>query len=382
MSFRSFFSPLPLVVAGAVVALLLTTLALARDSLKRTEPFASLYLDFRAARDNWPRPDDLGDGAATSGLTLVEPTGIAVDDNGNLYIGDRGTHLVWRITRAGHAEVFAGTGGTWSLTEGPALLCDLDEPEGLALAPDESLLVALEQKHMVVRIDTDGVLHKLAGLGRNETSGDGGPAKDAGLDYPTDVACAPDGTVYIATADGARIRAVGHDGIIRTVAGGGEGEFVEGMPATEIALREPYGVLVDKHGHLLLTDSGHHRVLRLIDGHLHLVAGTGEAGHSGDGGDAKFARLDSPQSLVQDAQGRLVINDEHNKCVRRIELDGTIRTILGRGHPVGAPVELAGPEHLALAKNGSIYVTDGLNGRVWRIAPSGSATVYAGQSLD
>jgi len=389
MALRSIFTPLRLAIAGAVVALFLITLFLARDTLKRTEPFASLYLDFRAARNGWNRPSDLGDGDPIADLKLIEPTGLAVDREGRVYVGDRGTHLVWRLTPDGRAEVFAGTGGRWPLTPGPALLCDIDEPEGLSFAPDGSLFIALEQKHMVVKIDTHGVLHKVTGLERRETSGDGGPASQAGLDYPTDVACAPDGTVYIATkGDGhvvlpraSRIRAIGTDGIIRTVIGGGDREFSEGMAATDLNLAHACGVLAG-NDRILVTHTLANQVLELIDGRLHLVAGTGERGYAGDGGDAKLAQLDAPQGLRFDREGRLLIGDEHNKCVRRIELDGTLRTIFGRGHPAGAPVELADPEHVAVAQDGSIYVTDGPNRRVWRLAPDGSATVFAGRPPD
>jgi hypothetical protein len=97
----------------------------------------------------------------------------------------------------------------------------------------------------------------------------------------------------------------------------------------------PWGVFVDPFtGNLLIADSNNHRV-REVDsaGRISSRAGWGELGYGGDGGDAHLARLDSPQSLGFDCAGRMYIGDEHNHVIRVVDLDGTIRTLVGTGAP-------------------------------------------------
>ena len=124
----------------------------------------------------------------------------------------------------------------------------------------------------------------VAGSGNEGFSGDGGPATSAELRRPEGVSAGPDGTLYIADTHNHRIRRVGVDGTITTVAGTGvEGFSGDGGPAAKAELRFPSAVAVAPDGTLYITDGGNYRVRRIgPDRTITTVAGTGEAGCSAD----------------------------------------------------------------------------------------------------
>ena len=105
------------------------------------------------------------------------------------------------------------------------------------------------------------------------------------------------------------------------------------QPSTH-ELNSPCGILLDKDDNLLIADSNND-VIRKVgsDGIIHTIAGNGQEGYDGDGGPARAAKLNTPQSLAVDAAGRIYIGDEHNDAIRVLELDGTIRTFIGSKGP-------------------------------------------------
>jgi serine/threonine-protein kinase len=158
--------------------------------------------------------------------------------------------------------------------------------------------------------------------------GDGGPATEASLSYPTGIAVAPDGTLYIADTDNNRIRRIA-DGTITTVAGTGEDGFTsDEVIATDAALHGPQAVAVHPDGTLYIADTGNNRIRHVgTDGTITTVAGTGEHGDHGDGGPATNPGLTTPQGIAFAPDDTLYIADTGNDRLRRIALNGTITTV-------------------------------------------------------
>jgi sugar lactone lactonase YvrE len=176
----------------------------------------------------------------------------------------------------------------------------------------------------VRQVGTNGEITTVAGTGTGGFSGDGGLATDARLSVPAGVAVDGAGTLYIADQENHRVRRVGTDGKITTVAGTGTGGFFgDGGPATRAQLLAPAGVAVDGAGTLYIADTGNHRVRQVgADGKITTVAGTGTDGFSGDGGPATRARLWAPAGVAVDSSGNVYIADERNRRVRRVGADG------------------------------------------------------------
>ena len=155
------------------------------------------------------------------------------------------------------------------------------------------------------------------------------------------------------------------------------------MPLT---LQAPNGLALDRNGDLFISDIATHQVLRLDKtGQLHVVAGTGEAGFSGDGGPAVKARLNSPHDLLFDASGNLLIADSANHRIRQIDRQGVIKTIAGDGKSGKATYNdpppassLNYPQGLALDHRGNLLIADTYNHVVRKLDPQGVLTIFAG----
>ena len=243
-------------------------------------------------------------------------------------------------------------------------------------------------------------------------SGDGGPASEAHLNYPEDVAVDGAGNLYIADTWNQRIRRVDASGIITTIAGTGEfkkspfffeggigGYSGDGGPAVEAQLNFPRAVAVDGAGNVYFADYGNH-LIRRVDtrGIITTIAGTGEGtgeeryyqgGYSGDGGPAVEARLYNPFGLAVDGGGNLYIADTWNNRIRRVDPKGTITTIAGTGGRSGysgdggpaVEAQLGGPFGLAVDAAGNLYIADRWNDRIRRVGTSGIITTIAGIGL-
>ena len=238
-------------------------------------------------------------------------------------------------------------------------------------------------------MDAGGTLTRFAGNGRAGNSGDGGPASAAQLSFPMGIAVDAAGNVYVADRDASVVRKIAANGTISTVAGTGTAGFAgDGGAAVAAQLNGPFGVAVDASGDLYIADTSNQVVRKVsADGTISTVAGTGMTGYAGDGGAARNAWLNGPESVAVDASGNLYIADTFNGRVRRVGVDGTISTAAGVGSTGvysgdGGPANLAGislPTDVAVDRAGNLYIADFGNGRI-RVVTNGIITTAAGRN--
>ena len=284
----------------------------------------------------------------------------------------------------------AGTGSPGdSGDDGPATQASLNQPSGLALDGRGNLYIADRGNHRVRRVGPDGVITTFAGTGRQGFEADGDAARFQKLNLPSGVALDAQGNVYIADRGNHRVRRVGLDGVIRTVAGTGTGGFSgDAGPATQARLNSPAGIAVDAKGNLYIADGGNHRVRRVgADGLVSTVAGTGQAGFSGDGGRASSAELSGPSGVWGDVEGNLYIADAGNRRIRKVGPDGIITTAAGGGVSLGdgGPAEKAGfrdPTGVALDSRGNLYIADAGDHRIRRVEGTAGTAITPSRSPD
>ncbi len=264
--------------------------------------------------------------------------------------------------------------------------------------------------HRIRKISTDGSIQTIAGTGLPGFAGDGGPAIAALLNQPYGLALDQEGDLYIADLGNARIRKIGTDGIIQTIAGGGAlpaASTGQGGPATSVQLGQPRNVAVDASGSFYISDFGANQVYHVTtNGILSLVAGTGMAGFSGVGTSALLAQLNAPAGLALDQTGALYIADSANNRVRKV-YNGVIITVLNTPAPTGVAIDstgmlwvaatsyfgtvvqqisaVASARDVAIDLSGDAYFTSGVfvseipsGGAVTTIAGSGNSLGFGG----
>jgi DNA-binding CsgD family transcriptional regulator/sugar lactone lactonase YvrE len=228
----------------------------------------------------------------------------------------------------------------------------------------------------------------VAGTGRSTFSPDGRPAKATDLIHPSAVTVGPNGTLYF--IDGSRVRMITGQGMIKTVAGTGDsGDAGDGGQALSAQLNSPQALAIDPDGDVFIADTGNNRVREVdIRGKIFTVAGTGDAGYSGDGGQAVRAHFNAPAGLAAGFGGSLYIADTRNNVIREVAANGVISTVAGTGVAAyasdGVPATatpLNSPEALAFDSEGKLYIEDVGNGRVRMVDLFGSMTTVAGTGM-
>ncbi|MBI4454589.1 MAG: SMP-30/gluconolactonase/LRE family protein [Acidobacteria bacterium] len=265
------------------------------------------------------------------------------------------------------------------------LIAGLSSPAAVAAAADGSLYFA--DGNRVQRVAPDGIITVVAGTGAYGYAGDGGLATLAQLASPRGLAFGPDGSLYIADTSNNRIRRVGLDGIITTVAGSGTAGFGgDGGLATQAKLSAPAGIAVGPDGSIYVADSNNDRIRRVApDGTITTVAGNGFRGFAGDRGKATAASIGFPQDVALAADGSFYIADWTNLRIRRVSADGIITTVAGTGGTDvsgdgGPAIEaaLGFPSGIEMASDGSLYISLASNDRIRRLTSAGIITTVAG----
>ena len=322
------------------------------------------------------------------------------------------------ITNYAGSGYNAGYGlGGFSGDNGPATDADLNLPAGIAIDAQGNLYIADYSNHRVRKVErSTGIITTVAGNGLllgscsatyDNLCGDGGPATQANLLYPTAVALDKAGNLYIADTGNQAIRKVNTAGIISTIAGGGledMGFSGDGGPATKAFLDEPKGVAVDSAGNIYIADNGSNRIRRVSasNGVIETIAGGGSgcAGITnpiGDGRPATDATLAGPVGIALDASGNLYIADAGESLIRKVNTKGIISTFAGgnNGQLCAAATDAFGDGCLAsgvflyeangvaVDQFGGVFIADSrdeivrrvdpLTGIISRIAGSGAA---------
>jgi len=237
-------------------------------------------------------------------------------------------------------------------------------------------------RHRVLRLSPNDTLAVIAGLDALPEEKDGGPAGNLRLSLSWSVAVGPAGDVFVADSDMNRIVRITEDGLFHRVAGKGvpimriEGHGPppqfggDGGLATAADLDYPFGVAVDSHGTIYISDSINNRVRKVtVDGIIETIAGTGEAGSSGDGGRAIKARLSSPSGLAVDSHGNVYIADCGSNSVREISSEGVIRTVVSG---------LKCPHGVAVNARDTLFIADTFNHFIKRLDADGKVHTIAG----
>ena len=321
------------------------------------------------------------DAAPAQEAKLIAPFGIEFKPSGEAFLVELTGQRVLKLDPAGTLSVLAGTGEKGNAGDGgPGAKAQFNGMHSLAIGRDGQLYLADTWNNRIRRLDpASGKIEGFAGTGEKGFSGDGGKADKAqfGGVYCVDFD-ASGRRLYVADLDNRRIRSVDLEtGLVQTVAGNGKkGVPQDGAEAINAPLVDPRAVAVDSQGNVYILERGGH-AMRVVDtrGRIRTVAGTGEKGHGGDGGEALKAQLNGPKHLCIDPEDNVIIADTENHTIRKyLVKEGKIVRLAGSGKKGtggvgGSPleVELNQPHGVYLHASGELYIVDSSNDRVLKI---------------
>jgi len=339
-----------------------------------------------------------GDGQHRLETIINQPQDLLFMPDGTVWFTDFNNFLIRRIHPDGTIEtmvgstdpVFPGDGPFDGIPPGGAEGDEwlLNHPTNLLLQPDGKVLVVAWHNHKLLSVDPDtGFVEVVCGGGAG-FAGDGMPASKTTLFRQVNDATYDEaGNLYLLDQQNGRIRKIGADGVINTIAGTGViGTAGDGGPALMAEFSwargsnpNPSGGLLHHQGKLYISDTEADviRVIDLATGMIDRFAGTGEGGDGGDGGPALEAKLNAPRDLEIGPDGDLYFADTDNGRVRAIDLEtNEIRTVVGTGElgldaEEGLPAtetHLRRPFGVAFDPDGNLYVMDTLNSRIVKVA--------------
>jgi hypothetical protein len=346
---------------------------------------------------------------------LWSPYSLAADSAGNIYIADTGNNAIKVVDPAGNLQTIVGTTKPCfdrkCNDNASALKALLWNPQGVALDSAGNIYIAdtADNRVRCVVVAAGGcntnyaagtIVNYAGTIGAScaaptQACGDGGKANQSLLNAPIGVAVdLQTGYLYIADSGDNRIRRVGAQHIIDTVAGTGHVCVTsqgcgDGGLATAANLKNARGVAVDSRHNLYIADSADH-VIRIVSSKIiKTIAGNWQRGFSGDGGDPTSAQLDSPSGVYVDSSNNIFISDSGNQRVREVT-GGTskvINTILGGGSAGDGGLAtggnpsystLATPYSVAVDKNNNWYIADTDNHRIRVVNTGSQPATFAG----
>lgn len=264
----------------------------------------------------------VGDGGPATSARLYWPHKITTDTAGNLYIADFNNNSVRKISTTGIITTVAG--GLGCLSSGvdgdPATSVCLSTPACVRFDRHGNLYIAENTGMRIRKVNSAGIISTVTGNGSYGSSGDGGPATAAQINYPTGMAFDTGGNLYFVENNSCKVRKISTLGIVSTIAGNGTpGYSGDGGPATNAMLRFPEGVVTDSFGNVFIADMGNHRIRKISpSGIITTYAGSGIAPFSGDGGPATAAAVGYPTDIVLDSLGDLYVTEAMSQRVRKI----------------------------------------------------------------
>jgi len=395
-----------------------------------------------------------GDNMPALKATLDKPFGLALDKHNNLYIADRGNNRIRKVDSSGLISTVAGDGGFYFIGDnGPAYRASIAGPTGVTVDDNGNIYIADRSNNRIRMVDKQGLIRTIMGTGNQEYNGDSELGRETSLHLPFGVALDKNGDLLVIDRSHYRIRKLIMKGSkVTTLAGNGVKQFGgDGGPAQGANLEFPHGIDVDSKDNVIFADKSHFRIRKITpQGIISTIVGTGMRGNIGDGGpalkasihpfrmrlnhkdeiffispsgfvslvrkvntkgiineyittgDAKYQKaimasgsgastrseitvISQFSDLALDTKGNVFLADRINHQVRKLSPNGKIKTIAGTGESNyfgdGGPATKAAfrdPAAITLDKAGNLYVADAANNMIRKVDTKGVISTIAG----
>jgi sugar lactone lactonase YvrE len=317
------------------------------------------------------------------GASFYNPEGVAADAAGNVYVADANSHTVRMIAPSGAVTTVAGTIGAGGGADGTGATATFGNLEGIAIDRAGILYVADTTNNTIRTITPSGAVTTLAGAAPVVGSADGMGAA-AGFNSPGALATDRAGNIYVADMLNFTVRKITPGGEVTTLAGtAGKSGSSDGAGAAA-RFWGAQGIATDSAGNVYVADAFNSTIRKITPGGVvSTLAGTaGVTGHADGTGAA--ATFNNPDGVATDNEGNVYVADSFNRTIRKITVGEVVTTlagtagVIGSADGTGAAASFSLPTELAIDTAGNVYVTDLGNSTIRRISPGGVVTTLAG----
>lgn len=307
------------------------------------------------------------------------PSGVAIDASGDIFVADYGNNLIRKIAPGGIVTTLAGSGNAGYI-DGTGILASFTQPTGLTIDPSGNLFVADAGDNLIREITPAGAVTTIAG---SDTTGSvNAVGKASSFFDPLGVAVDAHDNVYVADAGNNLIRLIAQGGQVSTFAG----TLNTGASTNLSPFNNPSGVAVDGTGNVFVANYLNSTIMKVSPaGVVSTYAGV-DTLKGANNGPAATATFYFPNSVAVDAADNVYVSDGVNNLIRKITPDGTVSTLAGNGLPgavdsTGTKASFNYPAGLAVDAAGNVYVADSNNNLIRKITPAGVVSTVAGSGL-
>jgi serine/threonine protein kinase, bacterial len=285
-----------------------------------------------------------------------DPGGLALDGSGNLYVADQNNAMIRKITSAAAVTTLAGSFDNYGYADGTGAQAQFFDPTGVAVDAAGNIYVADVTNNDIRKITPAGLVTTLAGGKEGYADGTGTAAQ---FFSPSGVAVDGAGNVYVTDTYNQRIRKITPAGVVTTLAGSGatgpgNGGYADGAGTTQALFNAPSGIAIDPSGNLYVADYNNSKIRKVTpSGVVSTIAGSGVGEADGQGAAAEFG---GPTGIALDRSGNIYVTDRLS-TVREVTQGGVVTTIAGATGTPTAGV-FSQPTGIVVDPSGNIYVAD------------------------
>jgi hypothetical protein len=321
-----------------------------------------------------------------SAARFSNPSGLAVDSAGNVYVADTDNHTIRKVTPAGSVSTLAGQAGWYGSADGTGGNARFYGPWGVAVDGTTNVYVADTQNFTIRKITVAGVVSTLAGLPNSPGGTNDGAGSAARFYLPRGLALDGATNIYVADYGGATIRKITPSGIVSTLAGLGWTHGSVDGTGSNARFNWPSGVAVDSVGNVSVADERDNMIRKITSaGVVSTLAGLAGSVGSADGtGD--HARFSSPVGVAVDSVGNVYAADYWIHTIRKITSAGVVSTLAGlagfagTNDGTGSNARFNGPLGVAVDSAGTVYVADYDSHTIRKVTPAGVVSTLAGRA--
>jgi sugar lactone lactonase YvrE len=311
------------------------------------------------------------------------PSGVARDASGNLYVADFGNNTIRKIAPDGTVTTVAGLAGVAGSANGLGAAARFNSPFGIAVDGTGNIFVTDFGNRTIRKISPSGLVSTLAGA-VGSTNSVNGIGSEAHFRSPRSLAIGTNNNIYVTDTSDETIRQITPNGTVTTFAGSSGTQGSADKKGTAASFTLPIGIAADAAGNLYVADTGNHTIRKItVDANVSTLAGL--AGDSGaDDGTNGTARFRSPNSLVVDGHGTVFVADTFNDTIRKITPAGVVTTLVGSAGKAGdvdstnTVARFQSPIGIVVDENTNLFVADSANHSIRKVSAALAVTTFAG----